>query len=303
MIPAGDIAAPLPDIGPPVPRDRSLNPDDLLVGSFFHDGKQWWVTINLDVGDRGNCAGLEYSVGGGETTGAGDCESATPTHVPDQNDVGIWPLPAWGTEEQLEIVGPVAKDVESLELRFTDGSRRAVDIVETASSTGWEVDVFAAFLPPDAAGDLVALDEKGAVLDTAPLPAEEGAEAEVEGALLAQQRRYATDGELWVYDDTEHGLCLETVLDDGSGSGRLDPRIYDRCGSWDPRVTGINHHVGFVLGQIYVAGTLPADAVELEVRATGDVSTRVDAEVTRLPSRFADDTNVFFTIADVARGS
>ena len=171
--PAGHVDAPIPEITPPVARDRIQNPDELLVGSFFHDGKQWWVTINLDVGDRGHCAGLEYSVGGGETSGAGDCDSETPTQVPERNDVAIWPLLAWGQEEQLEIVGPVAKEVDFLELRFADGSRRAVDIVETNPSTGWEVDVFAAFLPPQTSGELVALDADGAVLDRVPLPAED----------------------------------------------------------------------------------------------------------------------------------
>lgn len=140
------------------PRDQDVGPNT-VVGQGTVSG-QAWSLVAYESAD-GLCVDLQ--VGSGTVVACG-------FDVPSRRDLGLGESSQRGVSKTA-IYGVVSKRVLALQATLNDGERIDVDIIQ--SPAGFDVNFFAAFLPPDAEAVIEARDNQGALLErlqTSPLP-------------------------------------------------------------------------------------------------------------------------------------
>lgn len=125
------------------------------VGQGTVEGQTW--TLVAYVGADGLCVDLEVGDGTSNVCGF---------DVPGQRNLEISESSQHGVS-RTAIHGVVSKEVQDLRVMLSDGEEIEVDIIQ--GPTGFDVDFFAAFLPPDAEGVVEARGSKGILLDSRPI--------------------------------------------------------------------------------------------------------------------------------------
>jgi hypothetical protein len=125
---------------------------------------QTWALVAYE-GDSGLCVDLQVGAGTSSVCGF---------DVPGQRDLGLSESSQRGVS-RTAIHGVVSKGVSALQVTLDDGEQIDVDIIQ--SPAGFNVNFFAAFLPPDAEAVVEARDSQGSLLETlqiSPLPGRSG---------------------------------------------------------------------------------------------------------------------------------
>lgn len=133
------------------------------VGGGTVSGQRW--TLVAYEGDGGLCVDLQVGDGTSNVCGF---------DVPGQHDLGLNES-SQRDVSRTAIHGVVSKDVFELQVTLDDGEQIDVDIIE--GPAGFDVDFFAAFLPPDAEAAVEARDSQGSLLENlqiGPLPGRSG---------------------------------------------------------------------------------------------------------------------------------
>lgn len=125
------------------------------VGRGTVSGQTW--TLVAHEGDSGLCVDLQ--VGDGTSSVCG-------FDVPGQRDLGLSES-SQRAVSRTAIHGAVSKGVLALQVTLDDGERIDVDIIQ--GPAGFDVNFFAAFLPPDAEGVVEARDSQGSLLESLPI--------------------------------------------------------------------------------------------------------------------------------------
>ncbi|MFN2587770.1 MAG: hypothetical protein ABR613_06620 [Actinomycetota bacterium] len=142
----------------PTPGDREGDAKTEVAGGTVSG--QRWALVAYE-GDGGLCVDLQVGDGTSNVCGF---------DVPGQHDLGL------NESSQREVSrtaihGVVSKDVFELQVTLDGGEQIDVDIIE--SPAGFNVNFFAAFLPPDADAVVEARDSQGSLLESlqiSPLP-------------------------------------------------------------------------------------------------------------------------------------
>lgn len=166
IVMAGVVTAGLrsPSTTQPVgPASESPTPADQEVGQGMISGQTW----RLLAYERANQLCVDLQVGSGTSSVCG-------FDVPDQRHLEISESSQRGVS-RTAIYGVVSKAVLALQVTLNDGEQIDVDIIE--GPAGFNVNFFAAFLPPDAEAVIEARGSQGTLLESrqiSPLPERPG---------------------------------------------------------------------------------------------------------------------------------